>query len=92
VAVWTTPCDERDAERQVADMQRERRAWLDQLSIGASSPEHDPWPVGRIVRMYDESGATLDFRSGQSTAHFPTPAETKRMLLAGLALPPEMEV
>ena len=48
--------------------------------------------VGSIVRMYDEGGATLDFRSGRTTANFPSPAETKRLLLAGLALPPEMEV
>ena len=47
---------------------------------------------GPLVRFYDESGPTLDLRSGLSFTGFPSPEEWKRLMLAGLPLPAELEV
>jgi hypothetical protein len=47
--------------------------------------------LGPLVRFYDEGGPTLDLRSGLSSSGFPVPAEWKRLILAGLPLPAELE-
>ena len=62
------------------------------MATGQALVADDPLPLGPIVRIYDESGPTLDLRSGLSLPAYPTPADWKRLVLAGLPLPPELEV
>ena len=69
----------------------ERQTWLDDVAAGRADAHRDPWPLGQIVRFYDEGGPTLDLRTGQSLTHWPAPAERKSLLAAGLPLPPELE-
>ena len=39
--------------------------------------ERDPWPLGPLVRFYDEGGPTLDLRSGLIAARLPTLERTE---------------
>jgi hypothetical protein len=92
VSVWMLPGNEQSAKEQLSDLEAERRVWLHELALGRSIADQDPWPLGKIVRFYDEAGPTLDLRSGMSLPKSPTLVERKTLVLAGLALPPEMEV
>ena len=75
---------------QVDAFYRQREAWLAEMSQGRSPSEMPT--LGPLVRFYDEAGPTLDLRSGLSFTGFPSPEEWKRLMLAGLPLPPELEV
>ena len=90
IGVWIHPRDERTAEEQRAALQEQRRDWLARMAAGEEGAP-DPWPIGKIVRFYDENGATLDLRTGLKLRSLPEKAEHKRLLLAGMTLPPEME-
>jgi ATP-dependent Clp protease ATP-binding subunit ClpC len=92
VSVWAAPRNEQSAEEQFAAIVAERKQWMDELAAGKAVEAGDPWPLGRIVRIHDEQGPTIDFRSGVTLPKLPTHAERKALLLAGLPLPPEMEV
>ena len=71
---------------------RLRGEWLLALAAGRANTADDPWPLGKVVRFYDEGGSTLDVRTGLSLPNFPTAKEWKTLLLAGLPLPPELEI
>ena len=92
VALWAVPRNDQPGLAQFAALIDERRQWLERLARHADSGEADPWPVGSIVRFYDESGPSLDLRSGLTSAQLPTPAEHRTWILAGLPLPPELEM
>ena len=68
----------------------QREAWLADLRSGSATTTEDPFPLGDILRFYDEAGPTIDLRSGLSQPTFPTAKEWKTLLLAGLPLPPEL--
>ncbi len=92
VSVWIVQRDERSAEEQLAAIESERQHWLNELAQGRAACDQDPWPLGKIVRFHDESGPTLDLRTGATFSKPPSIEERKALLLAGLPLPPEMEV
>jgi hypothetical protein len=75
----------------LAEFRQRRAAWLASLRDGAAAIADDPWPLGRVVRFYDEGGSTLDVRTGHSLARFPKADQWKRLLLDGLPLPAELE-
>jgi hypothetical protein len=92
VAVWVAARNEQTAEGQLAAIVATRDAWLAELAKGCTTEDSDPWPLGRIVRIYDEGGPTLDLRSGKTLSSWPSLQDRKSLILAGLPLPPEMEV
>lgn len=55
------------AGQSVQDVWRERsqarEAWLEQLKRGDSSATDDPWKPLEVVRLFEASGAVLDFRT-----------------------------
>lgn len=67
-----------------------RQNWVTELAAGQSSAADDPWPLGEVVRFYDEAGPTIDLRSGLTVPGFPTASAGKMLLLAGLPAPPEL--
>jgi ATP-dependent Clp protease ATP-binding subunit ClpC len=67
-----------------------RSEWVARLAQGAATVAEDPWPLGPVLRFYDEGGPTVDVRSGLSLPTFPTAKEWRTLLLAGLPLPPEL--
>lgn len=81
--------DDVDSMQQVS---AKRESWLNQLRAGKATTANNPFPLGDILRFYDEAGPTVDLRSGLSLPHFPTPKDWKTLLLAGLPLPPELIV
>ena len=89
VAIWAE-CETAIAG-ELESLQERRRVWLAQLAAGKAEADEDPWPLGSILRFYDEGGATLDLRTGQSIPRFPSRLEWKMLLLAGLPLPSELE-
>jgi len=92
VQVSVFVADQRTLAEQIETQLGHREQWLKQLATGQALVADDPLPLGPIVRIYDESGPTLDLRSGLSLSAYPTPADWKRLVLAGLSLPPELEV
>lgn len=91
VQVSVIPGDGRSADEQAREFHERRRQWLAGVAAGTASLTSDPSPLGPIVRFYDESGPTLDVRTGISLTNIPSPLEWKRLLLAGLPLPMELE-
>ena len=91
-AVWIEPRNEQTALEQVAAIESQRDSWLQKISHGQAATTPDPWPLGRIVRIYDERGPTVDLRSGLTLPKSPSRVDHKTFILAGLPLPPEMEV
>jgi hypothetical protein len=90
VQVSMYPAGEADVSRQVAALCAQREAWLADVAGGAASADADPWPLGPIVRFYDDEGPTLDLRTGRSLPRFPTVAQWRSLVLAGLPLPGEL--
>jgi ATP-dependent Clp protease ATP-binding subunit ClpA len=84
--------DEENASQQVAKLRSVREAWLQGVAAGSAAVDADPWPLGPIVRFYDDAGPTLDLRTGRSLPGFPTGAEHKILILSGLPLPEELNV
>jgi ATP-dependent Clp protease ATP-binding subunit ClpC len=92
VQVSVVAGDARSAADQIRAMHSRRHAWLAEVATGHASVQDDPWPLGSIVRFYDEGGATVDLRSGRSIPRWPTLDDWKTLLLDGLPLPPELEI
>jgi hypothetical protein len=92
VVVWVVPRNAQSAKSQVATLVADRNRWLAELSLGRAAESSDPWPIGPLVRIHDERGPTIDFRSGTTLPRLPSVEDRKALLLAGLPLPPEMEV
>ncbi|HTN75726.1 MAG TPA: AAA family ATPase [Pirellulaceae bacterium] len=90
VQVAVLPIDSTD-EPPLTRFARLREEWLAKLSADETQLAEEPWPLGNVVRFYDEGGSTLDVRTGASVAQFPTTNQWKRLLLEGLPLPPELE-
>jgi ATP-dependent Clp protease ATP-binding subunit ClpA len=95
-----------DPPREQIDAFYDRRqAWLADVAESPLSPRGrgvggegatrdlpDFDSLGPLVRFYDEGGPTLDLKSGISLPGFPMADQWKRLLLAGLPLPPELQV
>ena len=65
-------------------------AWREALAAGGATPDADPFRLGPIVRIYDDT-ATVDLRTGLASRGFPEPHELRRFVLSQLPLPEELE-
>lgn len=92
VAVHVEAVDSSPARTLLATFAARRSRWLEAVARGEASPDSDPALPSSIVRYYDEAGPTLDLRSGESLAKFPTADEWQQLLLGGLPLPEEWKV
>ncbi|WP_254508670.1 AAA family ATPase [Anatilimnocola floriformis] len=81
-----------DAATAAKELRQQHDDGLVQLRSGQATAADDPFPLGNILRFYDEAGSTIDLRSGLTQPTFPTTKEWKTLLLAGLPLPPELAV
>lgn len=68
-----------------------RQAWIDRLAEGTGNLEDDPLPPGRVVRLYENWGLTLDLRTGDMTEGTPGTAAWRRFVLGAFALPRELD-
>ena len=78
-------------EPQVEPLFRRQVERMETLRLGRTAADDDPFPLGRIVRFYDEGGPTLDLRTGLTLAGPPNVDQWRRLVLTGLPLPPELE-
>ncbi|MCY2962330.1 MAG: AAA family ATPase [Planctomycetota bacterium] len=76
--------DETPFPNQVEQFLKRRADWLAGVATGRATIAEDPDPPGRLLRVYNELGATLDLRTGQSTPGFPSREEHRRLLLSAL--------
>jgi hypothetical protein len=67
-----------------------QQSWESALAAGSATPEDDPFPVGPVVRIYEEKGPTIDLRSGLICQRWPNNDEFRAFVLAQLPLPREM--
>ena len=79
-----------DEPQPLVRLEQRRSEWLAKLKAGQATTADDPFPLGNILRFYDEGGPTIDLRSGLTLPHFPTSKDWKTLLLASLPLPPEL--
>ena len=68
-----------------------RRAWLDRVDRGEATLDEDPFPMGPVVRIYDERTATVDLRTRRSVAGWPEVNDLWAFLGAALPLGDETE-
>ena len=68
-----------------------RRAWLERVDRGESALEDDPFPLGPVVRVYDERSATVDLRTRTSVAGWPEAGDLWTFLGSSLPLGDETD-
>jgi ATP-dependent Clp protease ATP-binding subunit ClpC len=83
VQIAVLPATSEPPRDQVEAFYRERMSGISRSEVPV---------LGPLVRFYDEAGPTLDLRSGLSFTGFPAPEDWKRLMLAGLPLPPDLEI
>jgi len=69
-----------------------RSAWLERLGCGEADLAQDPWNWGTVNRLYESSGLTLDFRTGEMIEGTPNVAAMRRFVLGALPVPAEFAV
>lgn len=67
-----------------------QESWESALAAGSASPEDDPFPIGPVVRIYEENGPTVDLRNGLISQRWPNADGFRAFVLAQVPLPPEM--
>ena len=68
-----------------------RRAWLERVDRGEAALEDDPFPLGPVVRVYDERSATVDLRTRTSVARWPEAGDLWTFLGSSLPLGDETD-
>jgi hypothetical protein len=82
--------DGADARATLAALAASRRDWQDRLEAGRAGWDEDPFPLGPVVRVYEEPGSGRDLRTGRP---IPTPllVDARRaLILESLPLPDEL--
>ena len=67
------------------------QAWLERVDRGEATLDDDPFPMGPVVRIYDERTATVDLRTRMSVAGWPGEGDLWTFLKASLPLDNETE-
>jgi len=88
--VAVLPIGEGPLAEHVEAFRQRYLAWQRARAAGEANDSDDPLPLGRLIRFYNEDGSILDFRTGMSLPSFNWSEEGKKVLLAGLPLPPEV--
>jgi hypothetical protein len=74
---------------------RERKRWIERLTMNEASVNDDPHPLGPVIRIYDQSAGqtrtTVDLRSGITIPRFPTMDDLRAFLSSSLELPLELQ-
>ena len=68
-----------------------RRAWRERVDRGEAELEDDPFPMGPVVRIYDERSATVDLRTRISVPRWPEAADLWTFLGSTLSLGDETD-
>src|SRR5262249_568068 len=76
----TPPPDGADARATLAALVASRRDWLDRLEAGRAGWDEDPFPLGPVVRVYEEPGLVRDLRTGRAIPS-PLNADALRALI-----------
>ena len=88
------------AERRVEDapvpplrpcFEDTRQAWLERVDRGEAALEDDPFPMGPVVRIYDERTSTVDLRTRMSVPRWPEAADLWTFLGSSLSLGDETD-
>ncbi len=84
--------DQQSAEHILQEREKSARLWIYDLVAGQCTVEDDPFPLGPIVRIYDEKKQAIDLATGLVLSKaLPTPKEMETLLMARLPLPPELK-
>lgn len=81
--------DSIDAQEGIDREERRLKEWIDAMAQGVASVDADPWPIGKIVRYYEDDGPAIDLRTGRSIPTNSPVSEYRSIVLSGLPLPPE---
>ena len=82
--------DGADARATLDALVESRRDWQDRLEAGRAGWDEDPFPLGPVVRVYDEPGLIRDLRTGRAIRS-PLKADALRaLILEALPLPEEL--
>ena len=76
-----------DAAKAGRLLHERRDCWLARLDRREASLVDDPYPLGYVLRLYDEASVTLDLRTGLTSLAWKDALRT--FLMAGLELPAE---
>ena len=82
--------DGADARATLAALAESRRDWQDRLEAGRAGWDEDPFPLGPVVRVYEEPGLVRDLRTGRA---IPSPLKAdalRALILEALPLPEEL--
>jgi len=94
VVVFQLRPDARPREA-IAEVILERQRWIERLAMNEASVNDDPYPLGRVIRIYDQcdgqTKTTVDLRSGLTAPRFPTMDDLRAFLSASLELPMELQ-
>lgn len=80
---------DRDPIGALEELRCTERAWRASLRQGIGQSAADPFPILPVVRVYDESGLTIDVRSGLAVRGVPSSAEVRKFVLSQIPLPAE---
>ena len=81
---------EEDPAAAVTAVLAERDRWLSSPDREVLTGEGDPLAYGPVIRFYERSSSTVDFRTGLMTPQGLTVGQLRAFVLAQLPLPPEV--